>query len=79
MCIRDSRWSAKHALVLADDPGSSVLTVTSQGMVGLTREYVKRKKFPDRPGAVVLWRDVKCSRLAFTQFYLKFLRFSHQL
>lgn len=31
------RWSARYATVLADDPGSSVLTLTSLGMVELSR------------------------------------------
>jgi len=31
------RWSARYASVLADDPGSSVLTVTSLGMVRLSK------------------------------------------
>jgi hypothetical protein len=31
------RWSARHASVLADDPGSAVLTVTSLGMVRRSR------------------------------------------
>lgn len=32
-----NRWSARYAAVLADDPGSSVLTVSSLGMVQLSR------------------------------------------
>lgn len=31
------RWSARYATVLADDPGSSVLTISSLGMVKLSR------------------------------------------
>lgn len=31
------RWAARYASVLADDPGSSVLTITSLGMVRLSR------------------------------------------
>jgi hypothetical protein len=31
------RWSARYATVLADDPGSSVLTLTNVGMVDLCR------------------------------------------
>jgi hypothetical protein len=47
-----SRWTARYASVLADDPGSSVLTLTSHGMVantwgpGLPRSSV-----------VALWKD----------------------
>jgi hypothetical protein len=31
------RWSARYATVLAEDPGSSVLTISSLGMVALSR------------------------------------------
>jgi len=34
-----SRWSARYASVLADDPGSSVLTLTSLGMVRRCRPH----------------------------------------
>jgi hypothetical protein len=34
-----SRWSARYASVLADDPGSSVLTLTSFGMVRRCRPH----------------------------------------
>lgn len=48
----ESRWPGKYAAVLADDPGSSVLTLTSLGMV---RRSV-------RPGAaepreIALWKE----------------------
>jgi hypothetical protein len=47
-----TRWPARYATVLADDPGSSVLTLTSLGMASLCRP----------PGAkqsrvVALWKD----------------------
>jgi hypothetical protein len=47
-----SRWTARYASVLADDPGSAVLTLTSLGMVERSRP----------PGAaasrvVALWKD----------------------
>lgn len=48
-----SRWAARYATVLADDPGSSVLTLTSLGMAGLSRTA-------DQTSAsrtVALWRD----------------------
>lgn len=47
------RWSDRYATILADDPGSSVLTLTSQGMV-------ERARPPKgRPGSrsIALWRD----------------------
>lgn len=48
----DSRWSARYASVLADDPGSSVLTVTSLGMATLCRPPGKAAS-----RIVGLWRD----------------------
>lgn len=47
------RWPARYASVLADDPGSSVLTVTSAGMVDLARPHSSVK--PSR--SVALWKD----------------------
>jgi hypothetical protein len=43
-----NRWSAKYATALADDPGSSVLTLTSLGMAQLGKK-------PSR--SVALWKD----------------------
>lgn len=48
-----ARWSARYATVLADDPGSSVLTLTSVGMVDLCRG--PRRMLEARP--VALWKD----------------------
>ncbi len=48
----DHRWSARYATVLADDPGSSVLTVSSLGMVQLSRP---RGCKPSR--VVASWKD----------------------
>jgi hypothetical protein len=50
-----SRWPGRYATVLADDPGSSVLTLSSAGMVDLCRPP---------PGAarvrtIGLWKDAK--------------------
>jgi hypothetical protein len=47
-----SRWGARYATVLADDPGSSVLTLTSLGMAALSRP-------PGKPisRVVGLWKD----------------------
>ena len=47
-----SRWSAKYASVLADDPGSSVLTLTCKGM--LDRWSSPHAAHRD---VVALWRD----------------------
>jgi hypothetical protein len=51
-----SRWSARYATVLADDPGSSVLTLTSLGMCTASRLLDAN---PDtKPSRVVaLWKD----------------------
>jgi hypothetical protein len=49
-----SRWPARYATVLADDPGSSVLTFTGIGMCELSRP-------PGRPVSrkVALWKDAR--------------------
>lgn len=48
----ESRWAARYASVLADDPGSSVLSVTSFGMVNLSHA-------PGKPPSrvVALWKE----------------------
>jgi len=47
-----NRWSAQYATVLADDPRSSVLTLTSAGMVDLARsQYGGGKR------SVGLWKE----------------------
>jgi hypothetical protein len=47
-----SRWSARYASVLADDPGSAVLTLTSFGMVQRSRPHGR-----DLSPVVALWKD----------------------
>ena len=47
-----SRWAARYASVLADDPGSAVLTLTSFGMAGRSRPR-GRESSP----VIALWRD----------------------
>ena len=47
------RWSARYATVLADDPGSSVLTFTSLGMAELSRPPHIRTS----SRVVGLWKD----------------------
>jgi hypothetical protein len=45
------RWTARYAAILADDPGSSVLTLTSYGMA-------RRARAGHPPSSVVaLWKD----------------------
>jgi hypothetical protein len=47
-----SRWAARYASVLADDPGSGVLTLTSFGMVQRSRPHGR-----DSVPVVALWKD----------------------
>ncbi|MBL9114238.1 MAG: hypothetical protein JNJ83_04475 [Verrucomicrobiaceae bacterium] len=47
------RWPARYASVLAEDPGSSVLSLTSLGMIKLHGENTT----PDSPVSIGLWRD----------------------
>ena len=51
----NARWPGRFAGVLADDPGSSVLTVTSLGMCKLARPMDKL----DAPASrvIAMWRD----------------------
>jgi len=49
-----NRWSGRYASVLADEPGSSVLTLTSYGMVARSRPPGRK---PSR--VVALWHDPK--------------------
>ena len=51
-----ARWSARYATVLADDPGCSVLTLTSAGMARLSRPD---HKVSPGPPVVGLWKDAK--------------------
>jgi hypothetical protein len=48
----NSRWAARYASVLADDPGSAVMTLTSYGMVQRSRPY-GRGASP----VIALWKD----------------------
>lgn len=50
-----SRWPARYATVLADDPGSSVLTLTSLGMAELSRP----PSVTVGSRAIALWKDAK--------------------
>jgi len=47
-----SRWAARYASVLADDPGSAVLTLTSFGMAQRCRPNGR-----DASSVVALWKD----------------------
>jgi hypothetical protein len=48
-----SRWASRHAATLAEDPGSSVLTVTSLGMARLSRP----SNGASRDRVVALWKE----------------------
>lgn len=48
-----SRWSARSATVLTDDPSTSVLTLTSRGMIRLSNT----SSGLGNSAAVALWRD----------------------
>jgi hypothetical protein len=48
----NSRWAARYASVLADDPGSAVLTLTSYGMVQRCRPHRR-----DASSVVAMWKD----------------------
>jgi hypothetical protein len=47
-----SRWAARYASVLADDPGSAVLTLSSFGMVERSRPHNR-----EAARAIALWKD----------------------
>jgi hypothetical protein len=51
-----NRWPSHYAGVLADDPGSSVLTLTSLGMSRMSRP---RGGETDRSRTIALWRDAR--------------------
>jgi hypothetical protein len=48
----DSRWAARYASVLADDPGSAVMTLTSYGMVQRSRP-----RGLEASSVIALWKD----------------------
>jgi len=50
------RWPGRYAGALADDPGSSVLTVTSSGMANLSQPQPGRT---NKCRTIALWRDAK--------------------
>ncbi|MGL4092055.1 hypothetical protein [Agrobacterium cavarae] len=50
----ERRWPSRYAATLADDPGTSVLTVTSMGLMDRTN---KAKIFPTESFTVAMWRD----------------------
>lgn len=53
-----SRWPGRYAASLADDPGSSVLTVTSTGMSMLSRP----QEGENQSNVIALWKDARTGR-----------------
>lgn len=54
------RWPSRYASVLAEDPGTSVLTLTSLGMAERARPTLQATgRRADRSRAVALWRDIE--------------------
>ncbi len=53
------RWSAKYASVLAEDPGSSVLSISSIGLIDRSNKtFVQRSSGAYKPKkSFALWRD----------------------
>jgi hypothetical protein len=51
-----SRWPGRYATTLADDPGCSVLTLTSAGMAHLSKPATGT---PGRSDCVALWKDAR--------------------
>jgi hypothetical protein len=52
-----NRWPSRYASVLAEDPGSSVLTITSLGMSKRSRRREEETERDDKSGVIALWRD----------------------
>jgi hypothetical protein len=51
-----TRWPARYATVLAEDPGSSVLTFTCQGMAQRGAQIFYHSRIPGKI-TIALWRD----------------------
>jgi hypothetical protein len=51
-----SRWPGRYATTFADDPGCSVLTLTSAGMANLSRPSSGTLA---QPGCIALWKDAR--------------------
>jgi len=60
------RWSARYATGLSDDPGSSVLTFTSRGLLARSNDVLERMTVLERgtraPNwTIALWKDAQNS------------------
>jgi hypothetical protein len=52
-----NRWPARYAAVLAEDPGTSVLTLTSLGMAERSRPIIQSGQRAPISRVIALWRD----------------------
>ncbi len=52
-----NRWSSRYASVLAEDPGCSVLSMTSLGMSRRSKSSQSGTDAPDKSTTIALWRD----------------------
>jgi hypothetical protein len=52
-----NRWSSRYASVLAEDPGCSVLSLTSLGMAKRSRPREEGAIVQDKSSTIALWRD----------------------
>ena len=52
-----NRWSSRYASVLAEDPGCSVLSLTSLGMAKRSRARADNGAVQDKSSTIALWRD----------------------
>ncbi len=51
------RWPDRYTSILADDPGTSVLTVTSLGMANLSNPDVPKEELNAAKGVIGSWRE----------------------
>ena len=51
------RWPSRYASVLAEDPGCSVLSLTSLGMSRRSKPRQEEAAVPDKSNVIALWRD----------------------
>lgn len=58
------RWASRYASVLAEDPGTSVLTLTSLGMAERCRPILRSTgKRADPSRVIALWRDIDAGEI----------------
>ena len=52
-----TRWPARYATILAEDPGCAVLTLTSRALMTLQHLHGKHAAGSDNDRVIALWRD----------------------